>query len=58
MGISSQIQRFSTKIANLFFKFVKFSIQRIIGYGWVNVHKEKLSGRSLKVSRIQYTKFR
>ncbi len=53
MGISSQIQRFSTKITNLFFKFFKVPIQKIIGYGWVHVHKEKLCGRSLKVSRIQ-----
>jgi len=44
---------FSTNISNLFVKVVKVSILKIIGFGWICLHKRKLNGRSLKASEVR-----
>ncbi len=44
---------FSTNISNLFVKVVKVSILKVIGFGWICIHKRKLNGRSLKASEVR-----
>jgi hypothetical protein len=43
---------FSTNISNLFFKVLKFSIQKIIGSGWVFIRKGKINCKSLKAFKV------
>jgi len=43
---------FSTNNSNLFFKVLEVSIQKVIGFGCVCIHKGKLIGRSLKAFEI------
>jgi len=43
---------FSINISNLFLKDIKFSIQKVIGLGWVWIQKGKLCGRTLKAFQV------
>jgi len=45
---------FSTNILNLFFlKIAKVFIQKVIGFGWVQIRKGKLCGKTLKTYQIR-----
>jgi hypothetical protein len=44
---------FSTNILNLFLKAAKVCIQKIISYGWVQIGKGKLCGKTLKAYQVR-----
>jgi hypothetical protein len=47
MGIFQQIFQIFYK------KTIKVSIQKVIGFGWVQIRKGKLCGRTLKTYQVQ-----